>query len=57
MYQLLNTNGSSSARILEVDSICECVANLLGYHSLKSEQKAVNFIMEEDVSGHTSYQL
>ena len=42
---------ASSSRTLQVDSLCECVANSLGYRSLKSEQKAVitNFIMGKDV--------
>ena len=35
----------------EVDSTSDCVASSLGYHSLKSEQKAVikEFVMRKDV--------
>ena len=35
----------------EVDSTSDCVASSLGYHSLKSEQKAVikEFVMGKDV--------
>ena len=42
---------ASLSRALQVDSLCECVANSLGYCSLKLEQKAIitNFIMGKDV--------
>ena len=43
---------ASSSMALQVDSLYECVANLLGYRSLKSDQKAVITIctMGKDIS-------
>ena len=42
---------ASSSRALQVYSLYECVANLLGYCSLKSDQKAVItiFTMGKDI--------